>query len=421
MRRPGPSLLGIRGRLFAGFGALLLAAAGLMALVLVAGMHYLPSYQTTVVVPDGTVHWENSTPASPLPSTPSTGTPIQPTHGEPQHISKVSTLTDVQSAVLTSCAAGLGLVAVSGTVAGWFLTRRLLAPLRALDEAASRVAEGDLGHRIDARGPDDELHSLADSFDTMTVRLERAFGAQRRFAANASHELLTPLTTTRTVLQVLSASPGEEGVRELAPMLTEANERSIGIVRSLLRLAETEHTPLERQRTDLAALVAEAVAAVGTVAQERGVRVEGGAGPDGRQGVGPLWIEADPVLLRQLVGNLLENALTHNVPGGRVVVRLSGDGRLGAVVTVSNTGPAVDPETVDRLFEPFYRAGGRVAPAERDADGGGRAPVRGHGLGLSIVSAIAGAHGGKAGAVPRPGGGLTVTVQLPGGASAARP
>jgi two-component system sensor histidine kinase VanS len=330
------------------------------------------------------------------------------------HDLAVSTRSDIESAVLLSCAAGVALVVLSGLVAGWFLTRRLLAPLRALDEAAARVAEGDLGHRIEARGPNDELHSLADSFDTMTARLERSFGAQRRFTANASHELLTPLTTTRTVLHMLSAETPEEELRELVPMLAEANDRSIGIVRSLLRLAQVEHSPLETQRVGLDVVAAEAAQAVTGTARQRGVRVEVEAEP--------VAVEADPVLLRQLLANLLENALAYNTADGRVLLRVrekaTPDGaRTGAVLEVSNTGPAVSPEAAERLFEPFYRAEGRIASATRDGggrnEGGDGAGEGGYGLGLSVVAAIVRAHRGRVGAVPRPGGGLTVTVRLP--------
>ncbi|MGW1997478.1 HAMP domain-containing protein [Embleya sp. NPDC001921] len=184
-RRRSP---GIRTRLFAGFAVLLTAVAALMAFVVFTGLRFVPSYSTTIVVPppkDGSVVPTYSAP--PAESAPD-GPPLPGQHlpGMVLPGAKVSSTDDVRSTVLTATTVGIGLVLVTRLTAGWFVTRRLLTPLRAVSEAATRVAEGDLHHRIHADGPADELTNLADSFDIMTARLEQSFGAHRRFAADAS-------------------------------------------------------------------------------------------------------------------------------------------------------------------------------------------------------------------------------------------
>ncbi len=118
-----------------------------------------------------------------------------------------------------------------GLVAGWLLSRRLLAPLHTISRAAAKAGEGDLTYRIDAQGPHDELKQLADTFDTTLGRLRRSFASHQRFAANASHELLTPLATTRAILQMADGDTSKEEFAELVPMLRETNERNIRVVR----------------------------------------------------------------------------------------------------------------------------------------------------------------------------------------------
>ncbi|WTW99986.1 HAMP domain-containing histidine kinase [Streptomycetaceae bacterium NBC_01309] len=413
--------LGIRARLFAGFAVLLTAAAALMAFVVFTGLQFVPSYSTTIVVPSpeggSVVPATPATPTTPVPTAP----PAESDPGEPlvpgQHFpgavmpgAKVSSTSDVRSTVLTATTVGIGLVLVTGLTAGWFVTRRLLTPLRAVSEAAAQVAEGDLHHRIHARGAGDELTNLADWFDTMTARLEQSFGAHRRFAANASHELLTPLATTRTILQLLDGTTSHEEFRELLPMLVGANDRSIAIVRSLLQLADAENARLDLRPVDLGALVARTADEYAAQARERGVRLDARTEAD-------CAVEADAVLLRQLVANLIENGLAHNVAGGhlRMTVRRT-DGTV--VLEAANTGPHVEDEVAGRLFEPFYRArarsrAGADAGAGGDDPGVGEVGGPGHGLGLSIVQAITRAHDGSVDATANPGGGITVRVELP--------
>lgn len=310
------------------------------------------------------------------------------------HTTGISTKQDVWSAVLFVSVAALLVVTAAGLVAGWILSRRLLAPIHAIGEAAGRAADGHLHDRINATGPPDELKQLADTFDTMLARLEESFAAHQRFAATASHELLTPLTTTRAILQVTESECSGEELAELAPMLRATNERSIAVVTALLQLAAADRMLPDGEPVDLSALVAETVAEQRDTAAARRISVDVDTEPE-------CLVPGNAALLRQLIANLVGNALAYNVEGGRVDVMI--DLRADdAVLTVRNTGPRIEADAVERLFEPFQRAQPRVG-SDRS----------GHGLGLAIVRSITKAHGGVVTASAIPEGGLAVRVVIP--------
>ncbi|WP_017570454.1 sensor histidine kinase [Nocardiopsis halotolerans] len=233
----------------------------------------------------------------------------------------------------------------------------------------------------------------------MLDRLQRSFEAQQRFAANASHELRTPLAITRTMLDVARADPHGQDHPRLIARLRETNQRGTEIVEAMLQLSSLEHTPPDMDPVDLSEAVREAVAITGDEAADLGVTVSVRGTPSP--------VTGDGVLLRQLVVNLLQNALRHNLPADGTVVVATAPGSRDhgrVLLTVSNTGPRLT-EPVENLTEPFLRGGGRMA-----ARGSGRA---GHGLGLPIVARIVEAHGGELRLTPNPGGGLTARVSLP--------
>jgi hypothetical protein len=277
---------------------------------------------------------------------------------------------------------------------GWVVAGRALAPLRAVVSAAREVSGHSLDRRIDPQGPDDELRELAETFDAMMERLERSFTSQRRFVANASHELRTPLTVMRTELDVALADPaaGEAELRRLASVLHEEVLRCQALIDSLLEHARSEGGAVQRgERVDLAELARDAVRRLRGAAAGRGV--------DLRLRAERALVEGERRLLERLVWNLVENAVLYNRHGGfaDVGVTLAAE---GARLRVENSGAAVPPEQVDSLWEPFQRLRGGAAG--------------GAGLGLSLVRAVASAHGGAVELAARAEGGLVVEVALPG-------
>ncbi|MFF0446756.1 sensor histidine kinase [Streptomyces sp. NPDC004609] len=285
---------------------------------------------------------------------------------------------------------GVGVVA---TTTGWLVAGRLLRPLNRITSTAERIAGRTLHRRIDLDEPPGEVKRLADSFDSMLDRLDEAFAGQDRFIANAAHELKTPLAVGRTLVEVAVArrsAPPE--VKQLAENLLAVNERHERLIDSLLTLARAESAVTGLLPLDLAEIAAAVVTHTAPGAEERGIAVEVVLAPAPAMG--------DPVLLEQLVRNLVDNAVKYNVGGGWIRVE-TGSAAQGSRITVANTGAFIGAHEIPVLFEPFRRLTDRVGSA------------RGSGLGLSIVRAVARTHNGDATAVPRPGGGLEVTATVP--------
>ncbi|MFN2495568.1 MAG: sensor histidine kinase [Pseudonocardiaceae bacterium] len=289
------------------------------------------------------------------------------------------------------------LVVTATALLAWVLTGQVLRPLHEVTATARRLSVESLDERLRLPGPRDEVAELADTFDAMLDRLQAAFDAQRRFVANASHELRTPLAVVRTEVDVTLADPAADDaeLRRMAAVVREATLRAQQLVDGLLVLARTEGSALRaREPVDLAALVGAALRIVEPDSRARGLRVSAQTASAPTIG--------DPALLERVVGNLVENAVRHNVEGGWMQVCTGLAGRQ-ATLQVSSSGELVAPEAVGALFEPFHRGG--VARTSRD----------GAGLGLSVVRAVVTAHGGTVHADPISGGGLTVTVHLPAG------
>ncbi|MGH3753763.1 MAG: sensor histidine kinase [Pseudonocardiaceae bacterium] len=290
------------------------------------------------------------------------------------------------------------LLAVTATVLlAWVITGQVLRPLHEVTATARRLSAESLDERLRLPGPRDEVAELADTFDAMLDRLQAAFQSQRRFVANASHELRTPLAVVRTEVDVTLADPAadEAELRRMAAVVRDATLRAQQLVDGLLVLARTEGSALRAcEPADLAILAATALRIVAPEARSRGLRVT--------TQMAPAFTVGDPPLLERVVGNLVENAVRHNVPGGWVDVCTAPAGPQ-ATLRVSSSGEVVAPEAVAALFEPFHRGG--VARTSHD----------GAGLGLSIVHAVVAAHGGTVHAEPVPGGGLAVTVHLTAG------
>ncbi|WP_042801502.1 ATP-binding protein [Streptomyces sp. C] len=390
-----------RTRLTALYGALLLlAGGGLVALVNVllrTGLQSRVSGAVTTVMPGLPVPSDGVTP---LPS----GRAFEPAHKLPpgtaptpeqiaqwrvtQNLSDAAARAALQELTLVSLVA-LALFAVLSVWLAWWMAGRVLRPVAVITETARRLSGENLHERIGLHGPPGELKRLADTFDGMLDRIQDLVGAQRRFAANAAHELRTPLAVQRAAAEIgLAGEPEPEKVARIRERLIAVADSSEHLVESLLLLAVSEEGLESSRPVDMAALTAAELTAVPTAALTV-VR-----------DLAPLTVTGDATLLGHLVRNLLTNAVRHNRPGGRVRVVTSAEG----VLTVSNTGPLIEPGDVPRLLEPFRRR------AERRHTAG-----EGAGLGLSIVASIARAHGARllAEANPEPDGGLTVSLRFP--------
>ena len=304
---------------------------------------------------------------------------------------------DVRSGLMLWSVVTLVGFTVLATGLAWWLARRSMRRIGEVTAMAKDLSTHDLDRRLDLPGPRDEIKELADTFDAMLDRLEDSFARQDRFVANASHELRTPLTTARTALEIpLAQNRIPADLRPAIRTALRAGEQSENLISSLLVLARGS-TVTEPTETDLDELVSDTVIETRLRwPDEVDVRLTTAAAP----------VSGEPTMLSQAIGNLIDNALLHNVPGGRVWVDVGVAGGE-AVLQVENTGPEVSPDDLALLGEPFYR-GGASRTAARRPDGRG-----GVGLGLSIVMSIIKAHRGTLSMARREGGGLKVTVRLP--------
>ncbi|GHH55082.1 sensor histidine kinase [Lentzea cavernae] len=294
---------------------------------------------------------------------------------------------DTMSTVLWQSIIALLVAAVLAVWLGWVVAGRVLAPLHSITSTAHRLEAERLDHRIELDGPPDELKELADTFDGMLDRLASSFDSQKRFVANASHELRTPLAVQRTLIEVaLGAPDASDDIRRLGAHLLDTNERSEKLIDGLLLLARSDRGLTSRELVWLDEVVEDEIESCAALAAEKKVTFA--------VRTRRYLVDGDPVLLAQLVGNLLRNALLYNKPGGSVSVQLDQE------LVVTNTGPTVPAQAVPGLFEPFRRLRDRTGTA-------------GSGLGLSIVQSVARAHHGSAKARPNGGGGLVVQVNLP--------
>jgi signal transduction histidine kinase len=289
------------------------------------------------------------------------------------------------------------LMAMISVLLGWIVAGRVLAPVHQITATARRLSQANLHERIGLTGPDDEIKELADTFDSMLGRLDAAFESQQRFVANASHELRTPLTTQRALVDVNLADPNASPAQLRATLekIRAVTDESEHLVMSLLALAKSERGLDHRTPVDLAAL-----------AQDNCPSPSGqGGGLHIDTSLEPALVAGDRALLQRMLGNLVDNATRYNVEDGWIRIATgASDGH--AFLCVTNSGRKIPDHAMSLLFEPFRRLDG-----DRLADRGGA------GLGLSIVRAIAVAHGGQALATPLDEGGLSVLVTLPSGGS----
>jgi signal transduction histidine kinase len=318
--------------------------------------------------------------------------------GGPIHASSAATssLRAQQSSdlhqLLIQSGIALAIMAVVSVALGWLMAGRTLRPLRDMTAVTRRISERNLHERLALAGPNDELKDLADTIDGLLGRLDTAFDFQRRFVANASHELRTPLMLTQTLLQVALADPAitVDSLRAACHEVLLACKEQGRLIQALLTLARSQCGIDHREPFDLAEITRQVMRAREPEAAASSVRIDAA--------LTPAPVTGDPRLAEILVSNLIENAIRHNVPGGRIRVAV-GTCQARASLTVSNSGPQVPADQVERLLQPFQHLDG-----QRNRNG--------FGLGLSIVAAIATAHGATLTVIPRPAGGLTIEVRF---------
>ena len=295
----------------------------------------------------------------------------------------------------------LALIAIglAGIAGAYVVAGRALRPLHQVTSMAQRLGGETLDQRIRYAGANDEVAELAATFDAMLDRLTGSFESQKRFVANASHELRTPLAVMRTEIDVtLSDDVADiQEYRRMAMVVRDASERANGLVDALLILARSEAQGRQLARRVPFDLTDGVHAALSAQKNEM-ARLKLDVATD----LPPAVVTGDPGLLERLAGNLIENAVRYNHLHGRLWVRTEVPAPGLARLVVGNTGFEVEQVDVPGLFEPFRRGG-------REQTG-----ARASGLGLSIVRAVCEAHGGTVGAVAQAGGGLVVTVTLPG-------
>jgi two-component system OmpR family sensor kinase len=360
--------LGLRGRLALSIGTIVVLAFAVVFVAVRAQM----SHESAVIRREEAIEPAKSEPAA---GDGSSASPIEDAHS------------DVEKTFL---AVG-GVTLVAALLAGYLLAARTASPLRRFAATAAEVDAGDLTPRLEATAADAaELRTLAEAFNHMLDRLDRAFARQRQFVSDASHELRSPLTAIRGQLEVLGRkeNPGVEEIRRVEAMTMTEMRRVERLVEDLLALARFD----EGVGPELA-----------TVKVEPFLHGLAGGSPEGAVEVGDVVagkIRIDPDLVAQVIRNLLGNAQRHAGPGGHVALSARADG-ASLVVIVDDDGPGIPPEQRERVFDRFHRS---ESSRERAAGGSG--------LGLGIARSIVELHGGRIWVEDSPLGGARVCFSL---------
>ena len=303
-------------------------------------------------------------------------------------------LTELRMVAWTLVGVGAAILLL-GLAGGWWLVSRALIPIGDIGAAAAKISAGDLSQRISVADAESELGELATVLNSTFARLESAFAQQKQFAADAAHELRTPvsviLTQTQTALQ---RERDAANYKQTVEACQRAAQRMRRLIESLLALARFDagQEVLKRLRFDLAQVAGDCVEQVQPLAEERGVKV--------RIEAAPLKITGDSERLAQVITNLLTNAIQYNRPQGEVCLKLVAQNGL-AVLTVADTGQGIATAELPRLFGRFYRA-------DKSRTGAGNA-----GLGLAISKAIVEAHGGTIEVASEENAGTVFTVRVP--------
>jgi signal transduction histidine kinase len=285
-----------------------------------------------------------------------------------------------------------GLIVVSAVVA-WLVAGRILRPIRTITAAAKRITSEDLHERVSLPGPHDELGELGDMFDSMLARLETAFQGEQLFAANAAHQLRTPLAVLGAELELLATDPEADGadIRDSARRMRRTIVNAQQLLEKLLTLTRGSVAPEDRAPVRLDQIAGERLSQIASRAGDRALSVTAD--------LAPVTVPGDRALLAELVDNLLDNAIRYNTQGGHIGLRTLGL-PASAILEITNSGLPIADAEVPGLLEPFRRASQQRVGS-------------GYGLGLSVVRAITKAHDGHVDLDAPGDGGLHVRITLP--------
>lgn len=299
---------------------------------------------------------------------------------------------EILARVLTASLTVLAVMTALAGALGWFVAGRVLAPLHAIATDARAITSGETTKRIAYCGPGDEVGQLAGALNTMLDSLAASLAAHKRFAANASHELKTPITTIQTLADVALSDPHatSDDLRGTLTRIREVNAGNADTVSALLSLADVQSgRPLQPQRVDVGAICRR-------VARDHNIP---------QAALPQVLIDGDPKLIHTAIDNLTRNAVTHG-PSDAATITLRPVEGTGAEITVRSGGAVLSPDDVARMAEPFAGARQSRQPSQRTGK------PQGHGLGLALTRAIAEAHGGALALTPADSGGLVATLQL---------
>jgi heavy metal sensor kinase len=298
-------------------------------------------------------------------------------------------------ALVTACAIGIPFVMLFAGVGGWWLGRRGLRPLQSMADQSRTITARTPEKRITIAAAGPELDAVAASFNLVLDQLGLALSTQRRFMADASHELRTPVSIMRTAADVTLSQGGrdEAEYRDALSVVSQQTTRLARLVDDMLVLARADAggDPIVRSEVDLDAVVLECLRDFGATAAAKAIRLS--------SNVRPVSAVADEALLRRLIGNLLSNAIAYTPEGGRVDVAIVDD-RDRVSIQVADSGPGIPPEERERVFERFVR----LDPARGQG---------GAGLGLAIARWIAEAHGGRLELLRSDAGGSVFAATIP--------
>ena len=399
-RRPRLPRYTIRLRLAVLYGGVfLILGVVLLGIAYAGGSASLSRREVARAVEGVAVHRSSSPAPEPKPGVPEPGGKLSVTpesRAEEKQLGRlaVNVHGNDQRQLLAWSGVALAFMAVASMGLGWLLAGRALRPLQTITAAARRISASSLHERLALAGPNDELRELGDTFDELLGRLEASFAAQRQFVANASHELRTPLTLERAILEVTLADPDASAasLRAACERVLAIGEEQEHTIDALLTLARSERGLERREPLLLDELSAKVLEERREEIERRGLRLD--------TELHRATITGDRRLIERLLANLIDNAIRHNSQDGWLTVASSLEAGE-ALLTVANSGPVIAPEELGALVRPFRRLG----PDRTSRDPG-------DGLGLSIVDAIASAHGAELAVHAQPAGGLRVEVRF---------